>query len=243
MATSESLQNLGLEDKEISAYLGLLEIGEATVLEISKKSGVKRPTAYLVLRSLEEKGFISRIIRGKKILFAPQHPQKLLTEAELRMKELQDVVPQLESLLKKSSGRPRIMIYEGREALDRAYDEMFLIRGEALFMSKIAFSLKLFPRTFKKFEYAAFSPEFRMRELVDESEEGRKYQEKVKNPFRAVRLIPKEYAPFEIDLGIFGNRILITSVKKEYFTVSIESEEISQAFRKIFEIVWQIAKE
>lgn len=243
MDTHETLRNLGLENKEIEAYLALLKLGEATVLEISKRSGVKRPTTYLVLNSLESKGFVSRTVRSKKTYFLPQHPKKLITEAELRLKELNEIVPQLESVFQKASGRPRVMIYEGKEELDRANDEIFVVKGEVLFMGTLRLSKSAFPRTFRKFEYTTLSKEFNSRELIDDSEEGRQYAKEVSKPFREVKFIPKELLPFEVDMCIFGNRTLITSVKKEYFTVAIESDEISRAFRTIFEVMWKTAKD
>ena len=243
MNPQEALRDLGLEPKEISVYLALLELGEATVLSIANKSGVKRPTAYLILQSLENKGFVSRIVRGKKIFFVPQHPKKLITEAELRLKELKDIVPQLESVFHQASGRPRVMIYEGKDNLDRAYDEAFVVKGEVLFIDTHKLSYEVFPRTFKKFHYVSLSPEFRLRELLDESEESRKFADSVREPYYQIKFLPKELLPFETDIGIFGNRTLITSVKKEYFTVAIESEEISRAFRTIFEVMWKTAKE
>lgn len=243
MNPSETLKELGLKDKESAVYLALLELGEEAISKISEKSGVKRPTTYLVLRDLENKGFVSRIMKGKKILFAPQHPRKLITEAELRLKELKNIVPQLESVFQKSGDKPRVMIYEGKENLDRAYDEMFVEKGEINFIDTHKLSYEVFPRTFKKFEYVNLSPEFRVRELVDESEESTKFVESVRGPYYEARFIPKEMLPFDMDIGIFGNRTLITSVKKEYFTLAIESDEISRAFRTIFEIMWKIAKE
>lgn len=243
MTIPDTLKNLGLEQKEAVIYLALLELGEATILTISQKSSIKRPTAYLVLRSLEEKGFVSRIVRGKKTLFSAQHPKKLLTEAELRLKELQEIVPQLESLFHREEGRPRVMIYEGKSELDRAYDESFIAKGEIIYMGTLGLSMGVFPRTFKKVEFVTPSPEFRIRELVDESEESRKYADEVRGPYHGVRFIPKELLPFEVDIGVFGNRTLISSVKKEYFTIGIESEEITRAFRTIFEVMWRAAKE
>ncbi len=243
MAIPDTLKNIGLVEKEAVIYLALLELGDATILAISRRSGIKRPTAYLVLRSLEEKGFVSRIIRAKKTLFSPQHPRKLLTEAELRMKELQEVVPQLESLFHREEGRPRVMIYEGKNELDRAYDESFITKGEILYIGTLGLSMEAFPRTFKKIEFVTLSPKFRIRELIDESEDSRHYADRVKGPYHDVRFIPKELLPFEVDIGVFGNRTLVSSVKKEYFTIGIESEEITRAFRTIFEIMWRAAKE
>jgi sugar-specific transcriptional regulator TrmB len=158
MTIQNTLQGLGLEEKEARTYLALLELGEGTILEISRKSGIKRPTTYVVLRSLEEKGFVSRILKGKKALYSPQHPKKLITEAEVRLKELREVVPQLESLAGKASNKPRVMIYEGKDRLDQAYDEMFITKGEMLFIGNIALSQEVFPRTFRKYQYKSSSP-------------------------------------------------------------------------------------
>lgn len=243
MALQNTLRDLGLEEKETKIYLALLELGEATVLAVSKKADIKRPTAYIVLRALEEKGFVSRIFKGKKLFFTTQHPRKLITEAELRLKEVQEAVPQLESLFHREEGKPRIMLYESKDKLDQAYDEAFLAKGEVLFIDTHQLSYEIFTRTFKKFEYVTLSPEFRIREILDDSEASRKFAERVRGSYYGVRFIQKELLPFEADIGIYGNRVLISSVKKEYFTVSIESEEIARAFRTIFEVMWRASKE
>ncbi len=236
------LSGLGLEQKEILAYLGLLELGEGTVQDIAKKSNIKRPTAYLVLAALESKGFVNKTLRGKKTYYAPQHPQKLITEAELRLRELRETVPQLETLLQKGSGRPRITIYEGKERLDMAFDEMFVAKGENMYMGTLALSADTLPRTYRKLSYAELSSQFHIRELIDDSEQSRKYAAEVQKEFREIRFLPKEFLPFEVDIGIFGNKVLITSVKKEYFTVALESDEIHAAFQSIFSAIWNIAQ-
>ena len=227
MDPKESLKHIGLNGKEIQSYLSLLELGSSTVLSISKRSGIKRPTAYLVLQSLVEKGFASRVIKGKKTFFSAQNPKKLITESELRLKKLQEVVPQLEVMFRKRKERPQIRIFEGKDELDRAYDEIFLIKGEALFMSTNKLSMEVFPRSYQKQDIKPRSSEFRFRELVDESREGFEYADKVRGEYHEFRFIPKKFLPFEADIGIFGNHTLITSVKKEYFTIDIESKEIA----------------
>lgn len=242
MDIKDSLRHIGLTQKEIAVYLTLLELGEATVLTIAKRSGIKRPTAYLVLQSLVEKGFVSRIIRGKKTFFAPQHPKKLITESELKLKELQEVVTRLEIMFRKRRERPQIKIFEGKDELDRAYDDLFIIKGEVLFIGTNKLSVAAFPRTYKRAEFMSTSPEFKIREFVDESKESVEYASKVRGKYHEVRFIPKNLLPFEVDVGIFGNHTLITSVKKRYFTIDIESKEIARAFRSIFAMMWQTAK-
>jgi len=106
---------------------------------------------------------------------------------------------------------------------------------------------ELFPRSFRKFAYQYPSAQAPFRELVDESEKSREYAKEIAKThgtkYRDIRFIPKEFLPFETDIGIFGNNVVITSAKKEYFTVRIESAETAHAFRVIFEMTWQSAKE
>lgn len=243
MDPNDALAGLDLNQKEIVVYKALLELGEVPVPVVAKKTEIKRPTTYAVLKSLEGKGFVSRVIRGKKMLFTAQHPKKLVTEAEIRLKELQVAVPQLEAMMQSADQRPRVMIYEGKAALDKAYDDMFLAKGEILYLGDIALSQQVFDRTFQKLNYAKFTSDFYTRELVDESPESKKYVERSRGQYRRIKFIPKEFLPFQTDMCIYGDTVLTTSIKKEYFTVKIESPEIAHAYRSLFEAMWRISAE
>jgi len=237
------LKVFGLKEKEIVTYLQLAESGQATPLELSKKTGIKRPTVYVILQALEQRGLVNKVIRERTTTYIAQHPKKLLIDAEEKLRELREIIPQLESFIANKKGGPRVSVFEGINTLDRVYYEAFSIKGEVLFMSTLKLSQKVFPQTFRALESATYSPTFRIRELVDESSEGREYAVKNNAPYRLIRLIPKKYLPFDVDIGIFGDRVLITSVQKEYFfTVSVESQDVSNAFRMLYEVVWSIAK-
>ncbi len=56
MALESVLQAAGLTDKEARIYLAALELGQAPVLRIAQKAGIKRPTAYVTLGELQAKG-------------------------------------------------------------------------------------------------------------------------------------------------------------------------------------------
>jgi len=244
MNIKQTLQGLGLQEKEAAIYLALLELGESSVAEISKKSGIKRPTAYLLLSSLVEKGFVSQVMKERKKIYTPARPQKLITDTQFKLTELQQIMPQLDSLFLKKEGKPAVIMYEGKDQLDHAYDESFYTESEVLYMGTLKYSRELFPKTFKKSEKVDLYPDYRAaRQLLDESPLSREFAKKYNNPFLRTRYIQKEFLPFEVDIGIFGDKTLITSVKKEYFTLSIESPEIANAFRSLFEAMWKLAKE
>ena len=242
MTPDEILKYVGLEEKESATYLALLEIGESTVISLSRKTGIKRPTTYFVLGSLEAKGLASRVIRKKQTLYIAQHPKKIITEEEIRLKKIKDAIPQLEAVMQSADNRPRIMTFEGKSALDRAYDESFVTKGEVLFMSNTALVQDVFARSLSKWDYATLSPTFSLREIIDDSELSHDYAKRVQGPFRQIRIMPRHFSPFETEVGVFGNNTLITSGTMEFFTVKIESEKIAHAFRALFEAMWQVSK-
>lgn len=59
-----------------------------------------------------------------------------------------------------------------------------------------------------------------------------------------IRYLPKT-APFHFltDNAIVENKIVITSLKKRLFVVIIESKEIVDTYRALFDLAWQGAKE
>jgi sugar-specific transcriptional regulator TrmB len=243
MNVFDGLKGLGLTRKEQDAYLGLLELGEGTVAHVAQKSGLKRPTAYLVIDSLKEKGLVTEFARGKRTFYSAEHPKKLVLESELRLTALKESIPQLESLFTKGEKKPKVVVYEGKEALDRAFDEMFVTKGEPMFISTYPLSSEAFPRSYRKAEYVVYSKDFHTRELTDQSPEALSYAKKIKSEYREIRFLPKEMLPFEADVSIFGNNVIISSVKENFFAVKLESEPIARAFRSMFMALWNLGSE
>jgi HTH-type transcriptional regulator, sugar sensing transcriptional regulator len=73
----EHLKSLGFTEKEAKVYMTCLKNGACTVKRISEDCGVKRPTTYVMLKSLMEKELVSLVKRGKKTFFVAAHPEAL----------------------------------------------------------------------------------------------------------------------------------------------------------------------
>lgn len=76
------LQNMGFTDKEAKVYMTCLKNGPCTVKKLSEDCGVKRPTTYVMLKSLMEKELVELIKRGKKTYFSAHHPVALRKHVE-----------------------------------------------------------------------------------------------------------------------------------------------------------------
>lgn len=69
MQIIESLESLGLNEKEAKVYTALLQLGRVSAYSVSEKSGLKKPTTYVVLGELVKKGLVSKEVpRSRKQL-------------------------------------------------------------------------------------------------------------------------------------------------------------------------------
>ena len=73
----KALERFGLPDKEAKVYLASLKLGPAPVQAIAKEAKVVRPTAYVMIESLERRGLMSEARKGKRRLFVAGRPDHL----------------------------------------------------------------------------------------------------------------------------------------------------------------------
>ena len=98
MALETVLEQLGLSSKEAAIYLAALELGQAPVLRIARKAGVKRPTGYVTLASLHEKGFVEVVPKGTTTFYQAVDPEILYQRFNEKIKHFGSVLPELRSL-------------------------------------------------------------------------------------------------------------------------------------------------
>src|SRR3989344_3532557 len=83
------LKTIGLTEGEIKLYNALLELGESTRTELSKKSGISPSKIYDVANRLLEKGIISSIKKNNIIHFIAADPERLKNFLQQKELELQ----------------------------------------------------------------------------------------------------------------------------------------------------------
>ncbi len=113
----EILQELGLTQREIKVYLALLELGITTTGPIIKKSGVPNSKIYEILESLQNKGLVSWVIKGKTKYFQASSPRQLLTSLRDKERKVEEVLPQLEMKQKLGQSKKSVELFEGVKAI------------------------------------------------------------------------------------------------------------------------------
>ena len=100
---------MDLKKKRPKLYVASLELGPATVLELSRKSGIKRPTAYVLLEEMIAKGWVEKSIKDRTIIFSAKDPSYLLTAIQEKEQTLKEALPYLEAIMSASHERPKTL--------------------------------------------------------------------------------------------------------------------------------------
>lgn len=115
------LNDCGLSEKEALLYLSCLQSGASPASSIARLTGLKRPTAYILLQELVTKGLISSYTKGDTVYFSARDPQILVKQAEEKYEHIKSIVPELTHLVNHLDTKPKVEIYEGFEWVKNLY--------------------------------------------------------------------------------------------------------------------------
>lgn len=239
------LQAVGLSDKQAKVYVAALFLGPSPVQKIAQQADVKRATTYVILDELEKMGLVSESTEGNKTVFVAETPEaidRFLDNMEkgitARKKELQSLMPDLQKASRKEgSATPVVRFYKGTEGSHEL--SKYLLRKATKGSSLYAVM------NFDQAQQA--DPKFRAGQI--RIKKGIKanviYYSKSANTelietsaekLRVAKLANKEFAA---EFNIYPDSMsMITYAGKDTVGVLIESAEIVETMRQIFELAF-----
>lgn len=239
MLPIQTLEQVGLSQKEAMVYVALLELGEASVLRIAQKTGIKRPTVYVTLEALLGHGLVERVPKGGKSAYQALDPETVFKHFQERVDGLDKAIPELHALMATAPHRPRVRSYEGKKSILRLYEqEIFSGGAVSAFVDMKSLRNMLSREELYEISYVMKANGVQIRELLDDSAESREYLlEKNRLELGETRLLPHDFV-LEIDLTIYGDMVAMIS-PKNLMAVVIEDRAISASQKQFFEFVWR----
>lgn len=242
-----TLQALGFSKKEATVYVALLELGRGTVTQIARKAGINRTTGYDILDSLVNKGVVNISGKEPKQEYVAEPPEAIIRslhkEAEAvkeRIAKAEAFLPELRSV-HATQNRPRIKFYEGTEGLKQVYEDTLTSTETIRAFANVEDMHKGLPNYFPEYYKRRAEKNIAIRAIVPKTPVGMArgaYNEEEK---REIAFVPPEKYYFSPEINIYDNKIMIASWR-EKLGVIIESAEIADAMKKIYELAWAESK-
>ncbi len=249
MIKKEQLTDLGFSDKEASVYLALLELGPSTTTEISRLGGINRTTGYDILESLASEGLINSIGETKIQKFVAESPEKVISFLENKIKQSQEKLEQAYTLLPELLSvynvkeKPKVKFYEGIERVKEAFEDTLTADKEILGYAVGTDAFKAVGEGYlRNYFKRRVEKNIKVKVIAPDDPDTLKVIAKDREELRESLVVPRDKFYFTTETNIYNNKILNVSWK-EKFAVVIESKEIVDAQKKVFELAWLGAKQ
>jgi sugar-specific transcriptional regulator TrmB len=237
----QNLENLGISGKEVDAYLALLKLRSATVIQLAKTTGLKRTTVYHCLEDLISKGLVSKVEKNDKKTYMAEDPKVALGNILNEKKESIDlVVPSLKEMFGIGVFQPEIRIYRNISGLRKIFEDLlkceekisrYYLSGTILEELMGEEFVETFVR--KRIKAGITSLSLRAFEKYHPKweKEGTHAQQ-----HRKVKFLPEQYLvkPY---MTIYDNKVVVISGQEKMGFI-IESKEFADAQKIIFDMLW-----
>jgi HTH-type transcriptional regulator, sugar sensing transcriptional regulator len=238
----KELKEFGLSDNEVEIYLALLKTGLTTANRLSQLTGIKRSTTYDNLSLLINKGIASTISKGNVRYYEAVNPEKIIHLLEEKRDKISKIVPELLRLKESTSEKTGVTYFEGKKGVLTVLNDIIDLKKELWFYGsrKMASSvLEHYPDDFilKRAEHKIFLRAV----LAEEDREHPAYKKKSILSLSNLRFL-KDLNGATSNVFIYGDRIAFMSSGQNPVGIIIMNSEILEQQKKIFEILWKLAK-
>jgi len=236
------LKALDLNDKEIAIYTKGLELGEFTISSISRETGIKRPTCYLVVEDLIRKNLLILIPRGRKNLYQSASPEKLIENLDEKMSLANILLPYLKNIEAKKKSAPSIHFYRGRKGIETLYNGLLKAKpGTVLYsISPTEQIEKMVGKDFfNNWAEKRIQRKIHSKVIMPISDEKSTFLSSDSSKLRECRYLPK---PFLVNttIGVYDDKVAFFSSTKDNFSFIVHSEEFATMVKNIFEFLWSL---
>ncbi len=255
--TIEQLETLGLQTNEAKIYLALVELGRGTVTEVSKMASLNRTTGYDILERICLYGLANRASLGtKKRLYVAESPKQLKNflqnkkrMAERRLENVDAILPDLQALFH-TDLKPSISFAEGREAIERIYEEQLEAKNTIYSILELKGYSEHYDELGQQMSLDRYRRGIKEKVLARKNDVAVAWWKKIygkkkkRQEFTEYRWTPetKKYSP-AAEILIFDDTVIGLLVKpSENMAFKVQSQSFADSLKMVFELAWEQAE-
>ncbi len=233
----ETLKSIGLKDEEINIYITLLKLGQSKATTLSKELKLARTTIYRFLEILQNKGLISESIENNVKHYSPVEPKRIPEILKEKVCQMENIIPELESIKKTSSDRTKIELFKGYDGIKTVMKDIIRTGENYTFIGEAE-------KYFEKLSIDIFSSQW-IKQVEKEKIKGRLLCP-INQKFKVAKteeykILSKEIVP-EISMWTYGNKTAQFVWSEPFYVILIEDKSVTKSNQKIFEYLWETAK-
>ncbi len=244
------LKNIGFSDKEAEIYLLGIKLGPQSAANIARNTKIPRPSVYDILKNLSKRGIVSQQKKSDRTLFIMISPENLINflerekenfiqQKEREKNQVLEILPALKSIELKHLKKPKVEFFEGEKGLQQAYERTLKSKNKTIrAYANVKEMHKTLPNFFPQYYVRRTEKNIKINTIMPDNKESINRQKKDSQELRKSKIIHHKDFEFTPEINIFDNTVLYASWK-EKMAILIESEEIADFHKKMFDLLWK----
>ncbi len=161
--------------------------------------------------------------------------------ANTKLEEIKKLLPEMKSM-HNVMGRPKVRFYEGQRGIKEVYEDTLTSHEEIRAYAAVDDMHKGLPGYFSTYYKRRTDKNISIRAIIPATLIGKQRASKDADEKRTSVLIPPDKYYFTPEINIYDNKVMIASWR-EKLGIIIESIEIADVMKKIYELAWLGAKQ
>ncbi len=241
MELIDSLKSIGFNEKEAKVYLALLSLNNATAYLVAIRSGLKRPTTYVILENLVNKGYCLKMPQKDKHYYMAKSPEECLHLAKEKVSQFEENLPAFLAIQRKNEEKTNVFYYEGiegvKESLKRTLKN-FKNKEAVGFYAHAKDSPEELIKLWDVWNKERIEKNIKVRGITTQDSTTDKYLKNQKEYLIDLKGLPAEKYNSNVSLEIYGKFVQIIS-SRYLQSVLIENKDIADVLRQIFNLMWE----
>ncbi len=237
----EILIKIGLTDYEAEIYLMLLRYRQLSAYELAEKTGMYRQVTYDTLNRLVEKGYANSVKEGKSQKYSVIHPDLILEYLNEKTESFKQILPSLIQMDKKAKEPLMVETYKGKSITRIALRDIISRlkeKGGEVLCTAVDESVPLAKNKAIIEQYERDLLHYKIKERVIIKEGSKGIFQKQTSQYRKIKEKFFNINPIQI----YGDNVQMIVWGNPDYLIIIRSKEVAEAYKKQFELLWQVAK-
>lgn len=234
------LKELGFTDNQTKIYLALLKNGVLNPTELAKITGLHRPYVYDAVEKLMENGTINSVSINNKKYYQAVGLNVLRENIELKLKNLDDIIPKLVALSKTSKEETHVELHKGK----RVYRTLIKDLTANFQKNEVVYLINLDESVLEKVEpiylkqYFTIIKEKKVKEKIIIAKGGKRFKESRLE----YRELAKDYIG-ETATAIYKDNVYLFILGEPNYLIIIKNKKVAETYMKNFNLLWDTAKD
>jgi len=233
------LKKIDMSDNEIKIYLAILRNPKSNISNISKNSWIKRTTVYAYLDKLLQKGFITKTIKWKIILYLAENPENILRNFEEKKRALIEGMPLLKDIYNNLKTDTKVKVFEWKNEIAKFYERMANSTTDIYTFFSPEKYFKIFSKDDSdNFNSQVLKNKIKLYDLVEDNIEWRNYLKSISHNWK---ILPKDFSHIWLDMVIFEDYVWIISFDS-MSGILIKDRAVHNLLKTMYKFIWRSIK-